>query len=213
MRILPISCEELFNKVTNEIQPNQFMIHYVPKIQRALYFINILKKKESVINEPILPLGDLVTDAYGCEFYSKKQFLKYVRKFFEIFLEEYKILIDNNFPMHRDKFKTYKLLPCYLVGEIKEVGDICKYAVQFVMFKENNGTNQIEISINDSTIFDFNNFIISTSKGKREFFSTNGHSASLFFAKYSNKSVGIIQDYIYRTIGPEVDTWLNLIEP
>jgi len=87
--------------------------------------IRIIKKNRSLIGEPICPVGDIKKPLYriysDIADYSDKGIVEYVKTFFRNAFNEYKILVEVNFPNIKAKLPLYKSLPVYFFAEISSL--------------------------------------------------------------------------------------------
>lgn len=78
--------------------------------------LSTIKKKKNIIDEIIVPdHDDAPTGNTGliCDFYKKETLISFVRRIYILFLEEYKILIEINFPTLKNCFSLYSKMPVH----------------------------------------------------------------------------------------------------
>ena len=132
----------------------------------VLFFINELitklRNKESLLDS-VLPIGDDIAELklkekifpsapFSPYFYPTNAILNYLRNFFEYFYQEYKILIDTNFPMVKKKLPSYMDSNFMLVGELIEMTCFGErdYTLRYTILKKDTGPNIIDISLKDT---------------------------------------------------------------
>ena len=84
--------------------------------------IQIIKKYRDYIGMPLLPIGDLKKPLRDWQSkvsdYSDEGITEYVKSFFRNVFNEYKILVEVNFPTIKDNLPLYKSFPIHFFAEI-----------------------------------------------------------------------------------------------
>lgn len=93
-----------------------------PSLEREenalLEAVAIIKRRTGVINEAILPDRDTVTGAgapHSWAFFKRETLAAYIHRIYSLFLEEYKILVETNFPTLKRYFRLYSEMPVHYV--------------------------------------------------------------------------------------------------
>lgn len=122
--------------------------------------LSTIKKKKDIIDEIIVPdHDDRPTSNTGliCDYYKKETLISFLHRIYTLFLEEYKILIETNFPTLKNYFSLYSEMPLYyfvVVGP--QEGDF-----SMKIFKcKNNDSNKNEVIVcrHEDVCFDNNKF-------------------------------------------------------
>jgi len=87
-------------------------------LKRAL---SAISKKRDIIDETILPDKDASTmGEHGpLDTYKRETYFEAISRLFALFLKEYKILIETNFPTLRQRFWLYSLMPLHMIVEVR----------------------------------------------------------------------------------------------
>lgn len=143
--------------------------------------LTTVKKKKTVIDETILPDQERVPSRHENhdDFYEKETLISLVPRFYSLFLQEYKTLIEVNFPTLKNKFKLYSLMPLHYFILV----DI-EYYNFFALFYQCSNTGSEE---NEVTLCRDKNEIIVNDDG--ETLTHTGKTYKIIDARYSNFSV------------------------
>ena len=118
--------KKLFEKMLQKKIPiPDIKISLPDEFNKLIDVIRIIKKNRSLIGEPICPVGDIKKLLYriysDVADYSDKGIVEYVNTFFRNAFNEYKILVEVNFPNIKAKLPLYKSLPVYFFAEISSL--------------------------------------------------------------------------------------------
>lgn len=134
--------------------PRPNVAGHVPPWRALESAVRVVQTKQQNITKPLLPEPDLTTgfSPYRKESeYSDEQLQRYLRAFFEVFLEEYKVLVETNFPTLKSFFELYSKLPTKFVVEIDKYrnssNDRLKRGVKYAMIPKQ-PKNIVEVHIN-----------------------------------------------------------------
>lgn len=103
------------------------------------------------IESTLLPLGDEKEfpqwyTINRAQDYSRNGILEYCGLFFRTVLDEYKVLVESNFPTIKDSLETYQNLPAYVIGQIhKSVRSNKADGMMYAILKNPKQENEIEI--------------------------------------------------------------------
>lgn len=227
-KVLPLDAKKLLENLNNSgIDPYMYTTSRVSYLPRNYPLIDLkeslstLFTKKPIIESALLPLPD--DSKYlgwyhikRAEDYSKTRILEYVKKFFEVFIEEYKIFVETNFPTLKDQFETYKRFPVYVIGQLrKRPVDNKADGLMYAILKNNENKNEIEIRDYDeepvkiSDDEENNRFVIETKNGPKYTCSytsgmvLNGVFTSYNAIKYSDCPV---VDWVYETVNEDLQS-------
>lgn len=170
--------------------------------QKINQILSTISKHENLISFPLLPRGD--TPRYPgwlhinrSEDYSKKGIVTYVNEFFKKFLEEYKTLVEVNFPTFKNKLPTYNRLPLYVVAQLhKSSRHESADGLMYALLDHEGESNVFEIRDYDEEPFEVKQdpenvgFLIKTKDGfKHTTRYTNGMILNGLFTSYSGSNV------------------------
>lgn len=86
--------------------------------------------------------------------YSEKKLIEYTEKFFENVINEYKILVEINFPTIKEHFSLYKQFPVYVMAQLETTGRTKELdGIMYAFLKNSKHENEIEVrGVNDKFI-------------------------------------------------------------
>lgn len=174
------------------------------------------------IKSTLLPMGD--TPRYpgwyhinSSEDYSKEGVLEYVKQFFRVFLDEYKLLVETNFPTIKEKLPLYQRLPIYVIGQLKKSSRSDKADGLMYAFLDHEGSeNVVEIRDYDEPDVKITDdeknwrFLFETKDGVK---STNEYSAGMvldgIFRSYIGASIYTdcpITSWVYDALNSDLES-------
>lgn len=204
-KVLPLQADNLLVTLRTMLYKPEYDALVVPSEKDSRPVIDLLEsldvivKKNNTINSTLLPLGDEPRypgwyHINRAEDYSKIKILEYVKKFFEVFLEEYQIMIETNFPTLKEKFPTYQKLPAYVIGQLHKREDATKATgLVYAICKNTEQRTETEIRDYDDEPIQVDNdpnswgWIIKTKKG---IFNTKNYSGGMILDEVFRSYVG-----------------------
>jgi len=75
-----------------------------------------VKKRKNIIDEVIVPDHDTLPTGsvvYGWEYFKKDTLISFLHRIHTLYLDEYKTLVETNFPTFKEQFKLYSNMPVY----------------------------------------------------------------------------------------------------
>ena len=201
-KALPISIEKLIEK-TEQLRahaplPDDFM-----ELLSRLY---IVKNKQKTIEKTLLPFpSDCRVPRIGAWLYNKyteEELIDYLATFFHLVFQEYKILVDYNFPTLKKSMYTYNKLPGRIVGELKKKNDDFVGLTYCRIPGEEKLTVEIVVK-GEKSIFDTELFVVHSSTGKIKIDSYQGSVMYLFFDSDSGKD-NIVQKHVYELVNDDL---------
>lgn len=115
------------------------------KIERAIKeALTTVKEKTATITETILPDADKIPsrNENPDDFFTKEALLSFVPRFYSLFLEEYKILVETNFPTLKKYFSLYSQMPIHYFIIDNEESD---YFFPEICFCKNSDKNEVTL--------------------------------------------------------------------
>ncbi len=198
-KALPISIEHLSRKTEQmRSQLPQLPLDFLELLLR----LNIVKKKQQTIEKTLLPFpSDCRIPRIGAWLYNKyteEELIDYLDTFFHLVYEEYKILVDYNFPVLKKHMNTYNKLPGKIIGELEKKGDEFRGLTYCHIPGEDELTVEIIIK-SEKSIFDSSSMIVETSLGKIKL---NRFTSSVMFRFFDSDSGkdNIIQKRVYQLV-------------
>lgn len=128
-KALPISVDDLIERAASVIKSTTSGLgKSVPPPEdfvKLLNYLHRIKSKKARIETTLLPFPSNSKiprlGAWLVNEYSLDELKEYLNTYFQLVLQEYKILVDYNLSDLRDKMKTYKTLPTRVIGEIEQI--------------------------------------------------------------------------------------------
>lgn len=214
-KIFPLNLDSTFEKVEASLLQmiatsrsflqsrgiSEYDIEYPPDLLALHYYLEIVRKKQETIDKHLLPFpakGTIPLLGAEIDKYSDEEIIQYLKTFFTLFLNEYKILVETNFPNITDKLETYRLLPIQVMGEImKESNHFKGLAYCFLPSK----ANDVDIIMKGSeSIFDLNNFFVKTKTGNVRINRCHSGTAMRVFFYTDMGRENIIQRAVYEAL-------------
>ncbi|MCH7648225.1 MAG: hypothetical protein IIA83_06435, partial [Thaumarchaeota archaeon] len=140
--ILPINTKELLQRINQtSFRKELDYIFEAATNNLAVLFESLsnLDSKFDQITSTVLPHCDdpNFPSRYvkpSAEYFTKSGLLNYVKSFFQTFIEEYKNLVEKNFPTLKEQFSTYQKYPVYVIARLhksdrSEKADGLMYAI------------------------------------------------------------------------------------
>ena len=137
--------------------------------------LSTIKKKKDIIDEIIVPDHDhRPTSNTGliCDYYKKETLISFLHRIYTLFLEEYKILIETNFPTLKKCFSLYSKMPIhYFVVVGPQEGD---FSIRIFQCK-NRDSNENEVTLcqNEDVSFDSDEFTFAYKQSRYDLFSVS----------------------------------------
>lgn len=137
--------------------------------------LSTIKKKKNIIDEVIVPDHDgTPTGNTGliCDFYKKETLIFFLHRIYTLFLEEYKILVETNFPTLKKCFSLYSKMPVhYFVVVGPQEGD---FSIKIFQCK-NRDSNENEVTLcqNEDVFFDRKEFSFAYKQYRFELFNVS----------------------------------------
>lgn len=151
-QIIEERAKQAFKKGIEFQRPN--IAGDVPPWEALENCIKILLSKYKSIKTTLLPGPDLPKTSRFYVYedrYSDEQLQKYLQVFYEMFLEEYRILVETNFPTLKEKFELYSKLPVKIVIEIDRFENSStrksERGIKYIKIPDQN-KNSVEVHIN-----------------------------------------------------------------
>lgn len=122
--------------------------------------LSTIKKKKNVIDEIIVPdHDDTATGNTGliCDYYKKETLISFLHRIYSLFLEEYKILIEINFPTLKDCFSLYSKMPVHYFAVVgPEEGD---FSIKIFQCKNGDSNkNEVTLCQNEDVVFNIDEY-------------------------------------------------------
>ena len=137
--------------------------------------LSTIKKKKNIIDEIIVPdHDDTPTGNTGliCDFSKKETLISFLHRIYTFFLEEYKILIEANFPTLENCFSLYSRMPVhYFVVVGPQEGD---FSIKIFQCKNRDSNkNEVTLCQNEDVSFDSNKFTFAYKQSKFELYNVS----------------------------------------
>lgn len=186
-------------------------------LRRAL---TAIRKKKNAIDETILPDKDASTINWPLHLdtYKNETFVNIVFKLFTLFLEEYKILIETNFPTLKNHFELYSMMPLHVIIEM----DVGEDGIRLQRYKCKDDTisnNKVTMCNKGDVHLDWDSFSITYNKKIYKVHNIDGPGSVDNFMKgmYSPilnvpREFTILREMIYRRIKSELPNALNALK-
>jgi DNA replication protein DnaC len=209
-KILPLSCKELLDKIASlRGRIISFSSPFSYLFMDLDESIQLLCSKQNKIESPLLPLGDRTATKQLVPYpqdYTIERLKTYITSFFYIYLQEYRTLVETNFPTFKEQFSTYRLLPAYIVAELSTDQSNELPDITWCIFKNDTNKDEVEVSIKSKdSIFNLSNWQVRTAKGLKETNEVSGYLPSFFEMTNVYGNGYIIQDWVYQTIKKDFD--------
>lgn len=175
--------------------------------------LSTIKNKKNIIDEIIVPdHDDGPTGNTGliCDFYKKETLISFLHRIYALFLEEYKILIETNFPTLKNCFSLYSRMPVhYFLVVGPQEGD---FSIKIFKCK-NSDSNKNEVSVckNEDVSFDMSKFSFAYKKEQFGLFNVSyiGITSILslgpkFMKIEIPQEFTILRSLVYKTIKEEL---------
>ena len=152
------------------------------------------------------------------EYFSKKGLVDYVTEFFKKFVEEYKNIIETNFPTLKEKFPTYQKLPFFVAARLQKSKQSSKAdGLMYAICKNNREQNEFEIRDYDAEPFHVGHdelnggFYIKTKNGTllMNRYCAGKRLFSLFHPPTSQFSDCPLTSFVYRVIEDDLNRVLG----
>lgn len=204
-KALPILIDDLISRTREVIKTTSMKVGHVvysdPTIEKLSNYLARLKTKKSTILTTLLPFPSKSKiprlGAWLINEFTLDELRDYLITYFKLVLQEYKLLVDYNFPHLKDKLETYKKMPVRVIGEIEQKN--MRYGLTYCLIQ---GRDEIETEIilkKGESIFDPEQFIVQTSTGPEKIHQYSSSVMSSFFATDSGRD-NIIQKAVYELI-------------
>ena len=197
--LLPLNMSDLREKISHLFPNHAREICYNIDLDSDDFFVLLnsfenLSKKMGVIATTALPHMDdpdypSVYVKPSAEYFTKEGLVAYVTEFFKKYVEEYKNIVETNFPRLKDKLPTYQKFPVYVIAQILKKDSSKKGdGVMYAICKNDRSENEFEIRDYDDAkihIIDHNglsaNFYIRTRNGTKQ---VNAYTSMDIFALF-----------------------------
>ncbi len=128
--------------------------------------------------------------------FSEAKLIEYTKKFFENVINEYKVLVDTNFPTIKSHFPTYKKLPVYIIAKLQKSNKSTEIdGMMYAFLKNSKDVNEVEIRgvdddpINIQNPDDLIGFLFETKNGLLHTTSyTSGSMIDFLFSSYTDST-------------------------
>lgn len=183
------------------------------KLEEALVdALSVIKKRKQIIDETILPDTDAMLGYVGYfkDNFKKETIISFIHKLYRIFLDEYKILVETNFPTLKSYFALYSQMPLqyFIIVSQADKDDTIK------IFKCKNGCsseNTVTLCNKEDTYFDRNKFSLTYQKNTYNIISYSHLGVDSLLPSYK-KFIGInipseftiLRSLVYREIKDEL---------
>lgn len=132
---------------------------HIERIDEALYeALSVIRKRKDVIDDSILPDQDAWPSgpAYTSDFFKPDTLISILKKLYTLFFDEYKTVIETNFPTLKNHFQLYSQMPVhyFIVPLFSERPWIKYYECKNTYSDE----NSITICDDNDIIFDIDAF-------------------------------------------------------
>ena len=154
----------------------------------------------------------------SAEYFTKDGLLDYVTEFFKKFIQEYKNIVETNFPTLKDRFEIYQKLPVYVIAQITKSNSEKGNGLRYAICKNDGSDNEFEIRDYDDEKIQINHhgnisvgFCIRTKKGVKHTFDyySSMDIFSLFHpvnSKFSNCPLTV---FVYKQVESDLDKIFN----
>ena len=222
--VFPLNLDKILNKVENDLKQMSLscrnILHNMgisdcefqlpPELLKLCYHLEIIRKKQETIEKHLLPFPSKGTiPVLGAEVdkYTDEEMIEYLSTLFQLFLSEYKILVETNFPNLKDFFETYRLLPTKVICEIEKVDNHFRGCTYCLLHSEK---DEVYVKIKGSeSIFDLKNSSVMTKDGKIKLNSFCPSCAMhVFFWSDSGKD-NVIQRMVYERLLDDLEQIYN----
>jgi len=133
---------------TVQKKQNNIEVYYLPTPS-----LDSKEKEEERLEYNLNPLVGSFTDNIVLSLYSKKQLKRYIEEFFEKFIEEYRIIVKNNFSAFSKKFKLYSIQPIHFRIETEQKGDYINLNFGYKKSLKKDDIFEVEIESKSSRLF------------------------------------------------------------
>ena len=225
--ILPLNMNDLKNKILQRFPNHATDIYYNVKISPDDFIVlldsfeNLYRRSDTITATALPHCDDLGYPSNYVipseKYFTKKGLLHYVTEFLKGFVDEYKSLVETNFPTLKNKFDIYQKFPVYVIAQItkhnSEKGDGLTYAI----CKNDESKNEFEIrNYDDEEICinrlgnDSRGFGIKTKKGVKQTHSYHSMVIFTLFQSTNSEFPGCpLTDYVYEQIKEDLDKIFN----
>lgn len=157
------------------------------------------------IKEKLLPENDAVgMSRYTLDDYSPDTMIKYIFRTYKLFLQEYKTIIETNFPTLKDHFKLYSLMPIKVFIHIREHSKGSKHVFSQYVCKNNElGENEVILCNEDDLEMDRN-------KGEL-LFKGKYHKVDYYAISFAHSFLSWHKNYAEFDIPSELGSLRNLV--
>ena len=222
----PISVNDLKQKISY-LHPiyTSFTRHaaYHRSFLMLEHSIKNLSKKMSTVTTTALPHMDnphypskYVKPSH--EHYTKEGLIVYVREFFKKYVNEYKNIVEANFPTLLDKLPTYQKFPVYVIAQIqKKNSSMYGTSVKYAICINDKDVNEFEIRDNDDAKIHVTHhdtplarICVRTKNGIKQ---TNDHNETNIFALFDLTDSEFLNvpltDWVYNLVEKDLNVVLG----
>lgn len=122
--------------------------------------VKAIRDRKRIIDETLLPDEDAVpigSRAFPHNFYKKETLSHCVHRLYTLFLEEYKLLIETNFPSVKNDFRLYSKMPVHYFLTIKPIADDDFEVRRFICSNRHSAKNEVTLCSNEDIAYDLRN--------------------------------------------------------
>jgi hypothetical protein len=137
--------------------------------------LSTIKQRKNIIDETILPDQDATPSGKSGllrDFYKRETLISYLHRIYTLFLQEYKILIETNFPTLKHYFSLYSEMPVhYFLVTGPGEGD---FSIKMFKCKNNcSDKNEVTLCQNEDVSFDSNEFTFGYKQTRYDLFNVS----------------------------------------
>lgn len=208
---------EQIHKLSHEAAINRILpqsnVHYIDldKIEEHLSeVLSVLKRRNHVIDEAILPDEDSYGPFWPEDFYNTENLESVIFRLMSLYLSEYKTLIEFNFPTLKQFFQLYSQMPVRLFVLLHHKNNFKNSRASlhsFLCVDKTEGENEVTLCNSDETYFDHKAFVLHWRNTKFQIKEASGRSLifnnPLFPLRIPEK-FSILRSIIYDRVSKEI---------
>ncbi len=186
----------------------------IESIDKILYeALSVIRRRKDVIDDSILPDQDAWPSgpAYTSDFFKPDTLIAILKKLYTLFFDEYKTLIETNFPTLKDHFQLYSQMPVhyFIVPLFSERPSIQYYKCKNAYSDE----NIVTICDNNEIMFGIDAFSMTYKKKPYKVIQKVNCSTSFLLSSHKNffnidisLEFGILRSLVYKQLEAEIPT-------
>lgn len=177
--------------------------------------LSTLKARSPLIDTAILPDQDrLPTRGHECKQYQKETVGPFVKNFYSIFLEEYKTLVEVNFPTLKAHFSLYAKLPIHYFIVVTD--DHEEFSARLYECINAEG-NEVTLCGDADVAFDWDAFILTHNGKHYKVDRIHGNALAMFSGDrylpyYVPSEFTVLRGFVYRHISDELPAVMKQLQ-